>query len=131
MSALPKRMESTLNLYKNRLLGTMPRSRNEFDPHPLLSKIDAGEKTIVLDSLTDLPANWQSVNMKEFAGIEVVPESGDGLSSAGTGTSDDDVIQPAYSDHESEVNIITLSEITRLTIQGWFLAEYIIDSGFN
>ena len=38
--------------------------------------------------------------------------------------------QPAYSDHESEVNIITLSEITRLTIQGWFLAEYIIDSVF-
>ena len=105
MSALPKRMESTLNLHKNRLLGTMPRSRNELDPNPLLSKIDASEKTIVLNSLTDLPVNWQSVTMKEFAGIKVVPESGDGLSSAGTGTSDDDAIQPAYSDHESEVNI--------------------------
>ena len=59
LSALPKRMESTLNMYKNRLLGTLPKTRDEFDLHPLLARVDGGEKIIVLDSYVDLPFNYK------------------------------------------------------------------------
>ena len=32
VSALPKKMESTLNLHKNRLLGSLPKTMDDFDP---------------------------------------------------------------------------------------------------
>jgi hypothetical protein len=32
LSALPKRMESSLNLHKNRLLGSLPKNRQDFNP---------------------------------------------------------------------------------------------------
>ena len=93
LSALPKRMESTLNMYKNRLLGTLPKTRDDFDAHPLLARVDGGEKTIVIDSNVDLPSNWQSMNLKELSGMEVLHASdGDGLSSAGTATSEEDIL---------------------------------------
>ena len=68
VSALPKKMESTLNLYKNRILGSLPKSRDDFDPSSLLSKLDGGDKIVVCDSNTDLPQNWKEIDMKEAFG---------------------------------------------------------------
>ena len=57
VSALPKRMESSLNLHKSRLLGIMPKSRDDFDPLPFLSKVAGGEDVLFMDSNKDLPVN--------------------------------------------------------------------------
>ena len=61
-------MESTLNLHKNRILGSLPKSRDDFDPSSLLSKLDGGEKIVVCDSNTDLPRNWRDIDLKEAFG---------------------------------------------------------------
>ena len=107
MSALPKKMESSLNLHKSRLLGTLPKSRDDFDPRLLLSKMEGGEKIIVLDTNKDLPSDWRSQDLKEVAGYATVATQhqqgqDDGISSdAGTSTDDDDGQgQQVDSDHE-------------------------------
>ena len=68
LSALPKRMESSLNLHKNRLLGSLPKNREDFNPFQLLSKLSGGEKVILLDSSKNLPPNWKSLNMVDELG---------------------------------------------------------------
>ena len=77
VSALPKKMESTLNLHKNRLLGSLPKTMDDFDPTSLLSKLDGGSKIIVLDSNKDLPENWKYVDLKKTFGL-VTGEEEDG-----------------------------------------------------
>ena len=87
MSSLPKRMESSLNLQKSRLLGNLPKTRDEFDPLPLLSRLEGGEKVLVLDSKKDLPSDWRSMDLKEVAGFQAaagvddILTTDDGLSS--------------------------------------------------
>ena len=85
LSALPKRMESSLNLHKNRLLGSLPKNREDFNPFQLLSKLSGGEKVIVLDSSKDLPPNWRNINMVERFGPSQVDDLG--LDDAGSGVS--------------------------------------------
>ena len=46
VSAMPKRVESTLNGYKTKILGTLPKSRDDFDPSSLLSKLEKGHKVV-------------------------------------------------------------------------------------
>ena len=48
-----------LRLVRNRLLGNVPKGRDDFAPETLLNKIKGGEKILVLDSNKDLPNNWR------------------------------------------------------------------------
>ena len=93
ISALPVRMESTLHNHRNKLLGTLPKSRDEFDPLSLLSKLEGGEKILVLDSNKDLSKDWRTMDMMEAFGLQSKDDNGhpnlfsiDGVSSDG-GTS--------------------------------------------
>ena len=55
ISAMPKRVNNALTLYRNKLLGNIPKTREEFDPTLLLSKVEGGDKVLVFDSSKDLP----------------------------------------------------------------------------
>ena len=99
ISALPKKMESTLNLHKSRILGSLPKSRDEFDPLSLLTKLDGGDKVMVCDSNRDLPKNWKEMDIKEaFGNVEdeaadnINPDlaSSDDCASTDEGMSSDD-----------------------------------------
>ena len=70
VSAMPKRVDNTLILYRNKILGNVPTHRNEFDPESLLTRMEGGEKIIVMDSLEDLPANWRTIDLKEEYGLK-------------------------------------------------------------
>ena len=69
ISAFPKRIESTLNLYKNKMLGSLPTSRDDFDPTSLLGKMEGGEKIVFMDSNKDLPKDWKTIDLKETFGV--------------------------------------------------------------
>ena len=69
ISAFPKRIESTLNLYKSKLLGSLPTSRDDFDPTTLLGKMEGGDKVIFMDSNKDLPKDWKTIDLKETFGV--------------------------------------------------------------
>ena len=69
ISAFPKRIESTLNLYKSKMLGSLPTSRDDFDPTPLLGKMEGGEKILFMDSNKDLPKDWKTIDMKKTFGV--------------------------------------------------------------
>jgi hypothetical protein len=72
VSAFPKRIESTLNLHKSKILGSLPTSRDDFDPTSLLAKLEGGEKILFMDSNKDLPMNWKTIDMKEAFGCSNV-----------------------------------------------------------
>ena len=106
ISALPKRIESGLNLHRTSILGKVPRTREDFDPRMLLDKVEGGGKVIVLDSNTDLPTNWHDIDLKAKYGVsggvggtggdasDGLSSGDDGLSSEGSDggpTSDDDM----------------------------------------
>ena len=51
VSAMPKRVDNTLTLYRNKILGNVPTHRNEFAPESLLTRPTItmrGEKYYVL-----------------------------------------------------------------------------------
>ena len=85
-----------MNLHKNRILGSLPKSRDDFDPSSLLSKLDGGEKIVVCDSNTDLPRNWRDINLKEAFGSlgGDVPDLEANAASADEGISSDDGEDP-------------------------------------
>ena len=98
ISAMPKRVESTLALHRNKILGTLPKSRDDLDPVCLLSKHEGGETILVLDSNKDLPTNWKQIDLRKEFGCSSQDDPGvatadddDATSDAGTsdaGTSD-------------------------------------------
>ena len=55
-------MECILFKYRCRLLGKVPRTREEYDPAQLLDKLTA-DKTLVLDS-ENLPDDWKSFDLR-------------------------------------------------------------------
>jgi hypothetical protein len=59
-----------LRRVRNRQVGQVPKSRDEFDPQPLLSKLPGGSSIIFLDSNNDLPDNWR----EKCNGCPVDPE---------------------------------------------------------
>ena len=63
--------ESSLNLHKSKLLGVMPKSKDDFNSVPLLSmsKLDGGDQVVFLDTNVDLPDNWRDIDMIEEFGI--------------------------------------------------------------
>ena len=119
MSALPKKMESTLNLHKSRLLGSLPKERDDFDPLPLLTRMEGGEKILVLDSKKDLPSDWRSRDMKDVAGLSAPPQehpdgpdilSTDDAASSDTGASSDDG-QEAEVESDNEYQDVSMSSM--------------------
>lgn len=58
--------DATLGNARRRLLGNVPKRRSEFNPSDLLSRIEGGDKIIILDSNTeDLPDNWREIDIKQ------------------------------------------------------------------
>ena len=101
ISAVPKRVDNTLTLHRNKLLGNVPKRRDEFDPTSLLSKMDGGEKILVLDSLTDLPANWRDIDLRERYGVQDDIRQADSQSSGVSGSeADEEPEEASESDNE-------------------------------
>ena len=73
VSSMPKRVDSTLTAYRNKLLGNIPKHRDDFKPESLLSRMEGGDKILVMDSSKDLPSNWQELDMKKEFGISESP----------------------------------------------------------
>ena len=70
VSAMPRRVDNTLHNFRNKLLGNVPKHRDEFNPETLLSRMEGGEKILVMDSLKDLPQNWRNLDLKKEYGLE-------------------------------------------------------------
>ena len=51
------------------MLGSLPTSRDDFDPTALLGKMEEGEKIIFMDSNKDLPKDWKTIDLKETFGV--------------------------------------------------------------
>ena len=68
-----KRVDSTLAAYRNKLLGNIPKHRNDFKPESLPSKMEGGDKILEMDSSRNLPNNWQDLDMKKEFGISESP----------------------------------------------------------
>ena len=58
LASFPVRVENTLNYYRTKLLGKVPEDRDSYDPAPILSTEDGGDKVITLGS-NDLPTDWK------------------------------------------------------------------------
>ena len=69
VSAMPKRVDNTLTSYRNKILGNVPKTRDEFDPASLLNKMEGGDKILVLDSHKDLPKDWRNIDLREKYGV--------------------------------------------------------------
>ena len=106
LSALPKKMESTLNLHRSRILGSLPKTRDEFAPASLLSKLDGGEKIIVCDSNVDLPVNWKTLDLKEaFANHDMAAPTVDDCNPFGGGSASEGVTSGSgMSSEDNEVD---------------------------
>ena len=63
LEALPIKVENTLFNFRTKLLGKVPRTRDEYDPTTFLHTLSGGEKITVLDS-KDLPEKWTEYNIK-------------------------------------------------------------------
>ena len=63
LSALSKRIQSGMNLHRSKLLGNVPKDRDDFDPYMLLNKLEGGSKVIVKNSKKDLPSNWWKLDL--------------------------------------------------------------------
>ena len=68
LAALTKKVENTLFYYCKGLLGKVPRSRDEYDPQPMISTLEHEEKILVLDSSRDLPQNWNDIDFRGLFG---------------------------------------------------------------
>ena len=67
----------------------MPKSRDEFDPTPLLAKLEGGKKILVMDSKKDLPVNWRRIDLKESYGLANAEEADVGNVNSDNASSDD------------------------------------------
>ena len=75
ISAMPKRVDSTLTAYRNKLLGNIPKHRDDVEPETLLQRMEGGDKVLVMDSSKDLPSNWHQLDIKKEFGLNTCPES--------------------------------------------------------
>lgn len=104
ISALSKKIESGMNLHRTKILGNVPKEREDFIPGILLEKLEGGSKVLVLDSDVDLPKDWDIIDMKEKYGFTVAKDNlhGGGLSSDG-GSSDGGGSEEEANQAETEV----------------------------
>lgn len=86
---MPKNYRSTLNAFKRKLHGSIPKERDDFEPSTILGKIEHGEKVLVLDSNTDLPDNWKDINLREFLPERPGADCEDNVNPSDVGTSED------------------------------------------
>ena len=49
VSSVPKRLDNTLALHRNKILGNLPDHRNDFNPEALLNKVEGGKKILVME----------------------------------------------------------------------------------
>ena len=68
---MPHSIVNTLSKVRARHWGQLPKTRDEFDIQGAIKKAEAvsgGAKIVVFDSnnVDDLPADWQTINMKEL-----------------------------------------------------------------
>ena len=96
ISALPVRVESTLNQFRTKLLGSLPATRDDFDPMILLGRMEGGEKIITMDSLKDLPQDWHKEDLRSALGVhQEVNELGDVMNESIDPISDQEVRNPS------------------------------------
>ena len=57
----PDTIERRLRRVREKVLGKVPKTREEFDPDLVFKKIAGGEKIITVDSSRDLPENWREL----------------------------------------------------------------------
>ena len=65
LEALPIKVENTLFNFRTKLLGKVPRTRDEYDPTTFLHTLSGWDKITVLDS-RDLPEKWTEYNIKDL-----------------------------------------------------------------
>ena len=65
LASFPVRVENTLNYYRTKLLWKVPEDRDSYDPAPILSTEDGGDKVITLGS-NDLPTDWKDYNFSDL-----------------------------------------------------------------
>ena len=63
---MPKNYQCTLNAFRRKLHGLIPKELDDFDPSIILGKIEHGEKVLILDSNKDLPENWKDIQLSEY-----------------------------------------------------------------
>ena len=63
---MPKNYRCTLNAFRRKLHGLIPKELDDFDPSIILGKIEHGEKVLILDSNKDLPENWKDIQLSEY-----------------------------------------------------------------
>ena len=68
LAALTKKVENTLFNYCKGLFGKVPRSRDEYDPQPMISTLEHEEKILVFNSSRDLPQNWNDIDFQGLFG---------------------------------------------------------------
>ena len=69
VSAMPRRVDNTLNTHRTKILGNIPKHRDEFQPETLLRRMDGGENIVVMDSLKDLPPRWRLMDVRKECGV--------------------------------------------------------------
>ena len=69
VSAMPRRVDNTLNTHRTKILGNFPKHRDEFQPETLLRRMEGGGNILVMDSKTDLPPRWRVMDVRrEYGG---------------------------------------------------------------
>ena len=51
-------------------MGAVSCDRDSFNPCPILSKINSGDRIITIDSNVDLPTNWRELNLIDLVDFE-------------------------------------------------------------
>ena len=87
---MPKNYQCTLNAFRRKLHGLIPKELDDFDQSIILGKIEHGEKVLILDSNKDLPENWKDIQLSEYLpdnpGEDCVEEN---INPSDAGTSED------------------------------------------
>ena len=65
IAALPLRVENTLTTYRNSIIGSVPHTREQYDPHRVLQSITGGSTVLCLDS-QNLPPDWKEIDLNEL-----------------------------------------------------------------
>ena len=65
LAALPLRVENTLTTFRNSLIGSVPHTREQYDPHRVLQSITGGSTVLCLDS-ENLPSDWKDIDLNEL-----------------------------------------------------------------
>ena len=65
LAALPLRVENTLTTFRNSIIGPVPHTREEYEPHRVLQSITGGTKVLCLDS-ENLPPDWREMDLNQL-----------------------------------------------------------------